>query len=178
MPADSCDVVVTAESTIPSAHPSDREFCCKQAGTPVTHQPPRSGSLGPARGPKSARPSDSPSLGAWGTDRPLSPAGILARATPPVQHSADHAPLRRAIPLDPAPKRDVIFHISPHGSWAAWRHTAPRRGCHAGRQPARGARSDNIVQPVHQDFLAPGPLGCWGEAFGNRSAPAVAECLL
>ena len=81
-----------------------QESCCKQAGTPVTHQPPRSGSRGPARGPKSARPSDSPSMGAWGTDCPLSPAGILAHATPPVQHSVDQPTSRRAIPLDPAPK--------------------------------------------------------------------------
>ena len=40
----------------------------------------------------------------------------------------------------------------PHGSWAAWRHTAPRRGCHAGRLRAIGPLSNNIVYVGHQDF--------------------------
>ena len=41
----------------------------------------------------------------------------------------------------------------PHGSWAAWRHTAPRRGWrHAGRLRAIGPLSNNIVYVGHQDF--------------------------
>ena len=46
----------------------------------------------------------------------------------------------------------IVIFQSPHGSWAAWRHTAPRRGCHAGRLRAIGPLLNNIVYIDHQDF--------------------------
>ena len=45
-----------------------------------------------------------------------------------------------------------------HGSWAARRHTAPRRGCRAGRTASKSALSDNMVNFGYQDFFQRVPL--------------------